>query len=331
MTSFRCFSLPMIALLIASAAHAGDTLRLKSGGDVRLDDPGISRHHAELLAGSNGVAVCDLGSANGTYLNERRLQMPEVLREGDLLRLGDIELRFQAPAAGGGHGIPTLATPVTVLLAPQPPEAPAAAGPARETAASPGRPAGVDPIAPTLTLRGLDPEEERWRVASRDAATGVHSFAYLLDALQRELLGAHRSGRPLALLSLDLDHFRDFNTRWSRRAGDAVLQRVAQLVQATVRTTDIVARTGGEAFAVVLPDCDPQAARALAERVRQAVAQLRIEGTPPGAGAPQQHRQTISVGVADLEPDMARAEDLLRLADRRLFAAKHAGRDRVAA
>ncbi|MFN0186912.1 MAG: GGDEF domain-containing protein [Aquabacterium sp.] len=121
------------------------------------------------------------------------------------------------------------------------------------------------------------------------------------------------------------------NDRFGHPAGDLVLRRAAGAVQATVRQADVVGRIGGEEFAVLLPDCGPDAARALAERTRQAVAALPFTLPLMQGGTLVQHRQTVSVGVATLLPGMDGAAELIRCADLRLYAAKHAGRDRVAA
>jgi diguanylate cyclase (GGDEF)-like protein len=159
---------------------------------------------------------------------------------------------------------------------------------------------------------------ERLLAQSRlDELTGVANRRGMLAALGRAFARATRSGHPLALLMVDIDHFKDVNDRHGHAGGDAALVRVARLLVDGVRLGDTVARWGGEEFCVLLPRCDEEGALHLAERLRAAVAD---------SGEPA---VTISVGVALVEPARETPSQALVRADRALYKAKREGRDRV--
>lgn len=175
-----------------------------------------------------------------------------------------------------------------------------------------------------------------YRLATIDGGTGVFSKTYLLDALEREIRLARRHDRPLSLICLDLDLFKTVNDRYGHNAGDIVLRETAAQLRAASRDTDILGRMGGEEFVVVLPQADLALAATIAERMRAAVAAqvlelLPIEGTDATPATREPHRQTISLGVAALQPGTVDARDLLGVADALLYAAKRGGRNRVCA
>lgn len=173
--------------------------------------------------------------------------------------------------------------------------------------------------------------DSMYRSAAMDAGTDTFCKRYLLQVLEREVRLAHRSGRPLCLVCLDLDHFKAVNDRHGHNAGDLVLRGTAAAVQKELRHTDVFGRIGGEEFAVVLPDTSLRLARDLAERLRAVVEQtvfnLASDDMPDAPVRP--HRQTASFGVAQLAPGMPDARSLLGVADAQLYAAKHAGRNCV--
>jgi diguanylate cyclase len=162
--------------------------------------------------------------------------------------------------------------------------------------------------------------------ARRDALTGLHNRRAFDEALDRESDPAVRADTPLALLALDIDHFKSVNDSLGHAAGDAVLRAVADAVKATVRQCDLVARTGGEEFAVLLPGATADAAAGVAERIRRRVESLRLVND---AGRPMDRTFSVSVGVATLGPGEA-GTSLLGRADARLYVAKRTGRNRVA-
>jgi diguanylate cyclase (GGDEF)-like protein len=153
-------------------------------------------------------------------------------------------------------------------------------------------------------------------MATTDPLTGLANHRAFQERLAAEVSRARRSGEPLALVMIDLDHFKRVNDTHGHQAGDAVLREVAGRLMACARREDLCARVGGEELAWLLPATGTEAAMAAAERLRAA-----IGGTPfPAAG-----RQTASLGVAGLGPGGAPA--LVRDADAALYRAKASGRD----
>jgi diguanylate cyclase (GGDEF)-like protein/PAS domain S-box-containing protein len=166
-------------------------------------------------------------------------------------------------------------------------------------------------------------EEELYRHATTDALTGLYNRRMILELGDHELAVARRYSRPLALLMLDFDHFKHINDTQGHAAGDATLRAVAATFRASLRSCDLLGRIGGEEFVAVLPETAAPAARQAAERLRGEVEGLRI----PWEGGDL--RCTVSIGVAMLEQTDNRFEKLLEQADKALYAAKAAGRNRV--
>ncbi|MGV0760204.1 diguanylate cyclase [Tistrella mobilis] len=161
------------------------------------------------------------------------------------------------------------------------------------------------------------------RLAATDPLTGLANRRAFMAQFENALDRHAATGRSLCLLLIDIDHFKAFNDRFGHPAGDAALSRVAAAMTGSLGENGIVARHGGEEFAVLLPETDPEAGYALAERLRCDIARLRDLPAPV----------TISIGLGPCPPgsgqdDIARAE-LIALADRALYAAKAAGRNRV--
>ena len=151
-----------------------------------------------------------------------------------------------------------------------------------------------------------------------DALTGLANRAAFDERLDEEVHRIRRHQRALTLLMMDVDRFKEFNDTFGHPEGDAVLRKVAGVLQAGSRSCDLVARIGGEEFAVVLPETDLEGAAILAERLRRAIAE-----------APWEHRAvTISVGAATAS-DSSTGGQLIERADRALYEAKRLGRNRV--
>ncbi|MBI5137574.1 MAG: diguanylate cyclase [Nitrospirae bacterium] len=168
-------------------------------------------------------------------------------------------------------------------------------------------------------------ERELERLAITDGLTQLHNRAHLDARLREECARANRHGIALALMILDIDHFKSVNDTHGHQAGDACLSALARAILAIVRTSDIAARYGGEEFAIVMPHTDADGALTLAERLRAAAEGLEV---PVDGGATI--RRTLSIGVAQLDPfGRMTPEDLIRAADQALYAAKEAGRNRV--
>lgn len=173
--------------------------------------------------------------------------------------------------------------------------------------------------APILSgLRTLALAQSR---ATTDALTGLPNRWALQDALKRMLAQASRTHRPLALVLMDVDHFKRLNDAHGHDAGDRALVAVGEALRGALRQSDLAARSGGEEFSVLLPDTPLEGALAVAEQLRRAVAEaeLGIEGAT----------LTASFGVAVLGLHASTPETLVQVADRALYAAKRAGRDRV--
>jgi diguanylate cyclase (GGDEF)-like protein len=159
-------------------------------------------------------------------------------------------------------------------------------------------------------------------LSQHDPLTGLLNRRACEERLAAERARRARSGRPLALLSLDIDHFKRVNDEHGHAAGDAALVAVAALLRREARETDAVARLGGEEFALLLPDTDAQGAWRLAERLLEA---LRDEQVPHEG---RTLRVTASIGVALMAAN-EQPGGLLRRLDRALYAAKQGGRDRA--
>jgi diguanylate cyclase (GGDEF)-like protein len=238
---------------------------------VPIDDDAASRKHARLRRYGDTFVVTDLGSTNGTYVNDV-LVHERPLVDGDQIKIGRTIFKF---------------------------------------------------------IQGSDIEllyhEQIYRVMTFDGLTQVCNRRTFDATLERELSRARRYGRPLSLVVFDIDHFKRINDVHGHVAGDAVLRQVAGVVAANVRRDDTVARTGGEEFAVLMPEVPHVGAFAAAEKLR-----AHVEATPCHFES-NAFPITASFGVAAFagEQDLA-ASALYQLADERLYVAKRSGRNRVA-
>jgi diguanylate cyclase (GGDEF)-like protein len=177
----------------------------------------------------------------------------------------------------------------------------------------------VSQAAPVLAnLRNLAVAEIR---AATDGLTGLPNKRAVTDALKRTFAQATRTKAPLALLLLDLDHFKQVNDQHGHAAGDQVLASVGAALRSVLRDRDFAGRNGGEEFAVLLPDTDIGTALEIAERVRATIAEVTL----PGTDVPV----TVSIGVAGFPDHASTLERLERLADAALYVAKRQGRNRV--
>jgi diguanylate cyclase (GGDEF)-like protein len=162
--------------------------------------------------------------------------------------------------------------------------------------------------------------------ATHDGLTGLLNRTAILEILQVEAERAVRERRPLALLLLDLDRFKLVNDTHGHLAGDAVLREASRRMKQVCRRYDAIGRYGGEEFLAVLPGSGPEASQAQAERLRATMASMPFDAD--GVTLPV----TCSIGVAWREhPALSHLDDFMREADEALYAAKHNGRNRVAA
>ena len=164
-------------------------------------------------------------------------------------------------------------------------------------------------------------------MAITDQLTGLHNRRYMSRHLDTLIAGAGKSGKSIAFLIFDIDHFKKVNDTYGHDIGDEVLKEFADRIAANVRGIDLACRYGGEEFVVVMPDTDADFAYSVAERLRKSV-----ETTPFAISRePHQLNITISIGVAVLTDQDDNAATLLRRADQALYRAKHDGRNRVVA
>ena len=239
---------------------------------VILDVDSVSRRHARIVTCGDYRLVEDMGSTNGTYLNDTPVEST-VLRSGDLVRIGDVICKY-------------------------------------------------------LCGRNVEAayHEEIYRMTISDGLTTVANVRALNEFLDREVARSRRYGRGLALVMLDIDHFKRVNDELGHLTGDYVLREMAQVCSRRVRREELFARYGGEEFALVLPETSLEGAIQYGESLRALVE------THPFRFEENTIRITISLGVAVFNPDsMKGSVDLIRAADARLYDAKRAGRNRVAA
>lgn len=237
---------------------------------IPLDDDAVSRRHACIEWTGSGYALRDLGSTNGTYVNDIAVQ-ERTLRDGDQIKIGRTIFKFMQ----GGN----------IELA---------------------------------------YHEEIYRLMTCDGLTQVHNKRSFDSALEREVSRATRYQRHLSLILFDIDHFKRINDTRGHLAGDAVLRQVAALVSAHIRRDDLVARVGGEEFALLLPEIPIDGARIVAEKLRGLVART------PCRFEDAEIPVTSSFGVASISPEVPLTPvDLYRQADERLYEAKRGGRNMV--
>ncbi|MGN6303042.1 MAG: diguanylate cyclase [Angustibacter sp.] len=229
---------------------------------------------------------------------------------------------------GHGHedsttvlGGPALAAPlrrghntVGVIVVEREPSMPAFASDAEAMLVSLAGPAGI-------AVDNVLLHREAQRLSVTDPLTGAGNLRHMTTTLAREVERASRFDRPLSVLLLDLDHFKNVNDTYGHTVGDAVLRELARRLASCVREVDTVARYGGEEFVVVTPETDTEGAERLAARICEAVRE-----EPVVVGDDVVH-VTVSVGIASLPMHGTASGDLVRAADEGLYAAKRGGRD----
>ncbi len=174
----------------------------------------------------------------------------------------------------------------------------------------------------SIAVDNIHLHHEAQRLSTTDALTGLWNFRYLSMSLAREIERSTRFDRPLAVLMLDLDHFKRVNDRHGHARGDAVLRELSHRVQEQVREVDTFARYGGEEFVVVLPETSVEGAVQLAERICVAVRR-----NPFRQDGEEALDISVSIGVASFPAHGQTPATLMRAADQALYTAKAAGRD----
>jgi len=168
-------------------------------------------------------------------------------------------------------------------------------------------------------------EVELQRLATTDALTGIANRRHFMQQLSLELERVSRYGKSAALLMLDLDHFKDINDRYGHATGDRVLRHFAELTRHRLRRVDLFGRLGGEEFGVLLPDTSPAGAVEFAESLRQQVAHSACSC----GNSAEPIVYTVSIGVANCGDGCVDADGILAQADRALYQAKDAGRNKI--
>lgn len=164
------------------------------------------------------------------------------------------------------------------------------------------------------------------RLAATDPLTGADNRRRFIEHVEAEIHRVGRGGAPFCLLALDLDNFKSINDRYGHQVGDDVLKGFVRTCVVAIRPYDGVARVGGEEFMIMLPHALAEAALVVAERLRTAMASASFQ-----SGAQQLTGVTVSIGIAQSGADGDTIDDILRVADERLYSAKHQGRNRVVA
>jgi diguanylate cyclase (GGDEF)-like protein len=177
-----------------------------------------------------------------------------------------------------------------------------------------------------LALANLKLQENLRDMAVRDPLTGLFNRRYLEETLEREFLRATRQAAPIALIMLDIDHFKRCNDTYGHDAGDVLLRKLGAFLQRYCRGSDVACRYGGEEFVLTLPECSLEIACRRAEEMRQAVKTLQVRHANRTLEA-----ITLSFGVAAFPAHGDNPDAVLCAADAAMYRAKQEGRDRVVA
>jgi diguanylate cyclase (GGDEF)-like protein len=162
------------------------------------------------------------------------------------------------------------------------------------------------------------------QLAATDSLTGLFNRRYFHQALEREVSRLRRRDGSIALILLDIDHFKKLNDTYGHPMGDVVLKKVGEILRTTLRKGDVLARYGGEEFVILLPEASYRGTRDFAERIRKAIAAALLH---PAGG---RGKVTVSVGWSIFPEDTENSQKLVELADKALYFAKDTGRNRTA-
>ena len=182
----------------------------------------------------------------------------------------------------------------------------------------------VEPNLLDIRIRKVMNERRAQRLAITDGLTGLHNRRYFEDRLDEEIQRSRRYDRPMSIIMIDIDFFKQFNDTCGHLKGDDVLRQLSHILQDHSRETDITARYGGEEFVMILPETSLESSRMLGERIRKAVDEVVFEGEER---IPAKNL-TVSVGVSCLTDDEG-GYDALDRADRALYKSKQAGKNLV--
>ena len=237
---------------------------------IQIDQESVSRRHCHIRFSGSEFLVSDLGSTNGTYVNDDLVEAEGRLRHGDQLKVGRTILKF---------------------------------------------------------IAGDDVEvqyhEEIYRLMTTDGLTQLHNKRYFDEMIDREVARAKRYKRSFSLLVFDVDHFKNINDRFGHLAGDAILRQLGAVLLGRLRVNDVLARIGGEEFALITPEVGLDGATELAGKINRLIGDTRFEFDGARVDV------TVSVGVAEWQPHYEDAADLFQAADAKMYEAKQSGRNRV--
>ncbi|MGZ3411727.1 MAG: GGDEF domain-containing protein [Xanthobacteraceae bacterium] len=165
--------------------------------------------------------------------------------------------------------------------------------------------------------------EELERLATIDGMTGIYNRRHFMTLADREWQRSRRHNRPMAFLMIDIDYFKKVNDKFGHQIGDAMIVHLAGIARECKRESDVLARIGGEEFALLLPETDLHQAQGVAERLRREIVSNPLVAPSGSIGA------TVSIGVAVMAEAMNGVSDLMKAADHALYEAKRTGRNRV--
>jgi len=247
-----------------------------------------------------------------------------VMRHGVEFLAGDLARDSRAPQGAGGSAIafPLVCRQRTIGALVGIDGATSATAPVLGPALSMSLRAVLE--SPAIALSNALALQKAEALSVTDDLTRLYNSRYLNQVLRRESKRASRSGRPLSLLFLDLDGFKQVNDTHGHQAGSKALVEASVIIRASARETDIAARFGGDEFAVVLPDTGGEGAAAVAQRIRDRIGSTRFLASD-GLSV----HLTTSIGVATLPDVAASAEELLRVADVAMYRVKEAGKDGI--
>jgi diguanylate cyclase (GGDEF)-like protein len=310
----------------AAARHVG--ARLFPGGPGALYVAPLSGGPIELAACWGAALVAGgAGFAPDACWALRRGRMHVVADPGSDAACAHAASRAEGEASGAALCVPLSAqgTLYGILHLRSAPSGGAGQGAAGDPFPEPRRRLAMTMAEQiSLALANLRGREALGRQASRDPLTDLYNRRHLDECLEREVRRSARQGRPLGLVILDVDHFKDLNDRFGHETGDDVLRGVASILTSTTRREDVACRYGGDEFVLILTEATLSQTRSRAEEIRESAA--RLASRIPGGDAPA---VTVSIGVAAFPDHGSSPGELLRAADAALYAAKAAGRDRI--
>src|SRR5258706_576715 len=161
--------------------------------------------------------------------------------------------------------------------------------------------------------------------AQLDSLTRVYNHGYFIQALQDKAEQCRAQKQPLSLIMLDIDHFKKYNDGYGHQIGDEILVRLCEIIRNNIKQIDVVGRWGGEEFAIALQNTDGQQAVQIAQRIRETLASLNVDGNKEVSFPVP----TVSQGIALLNEEIKNISKLIDLADKRLYIAKERGRDQI--